>query len=322
MPGFLPKLAAKMAAKYYLRKPDREELVLVKYPTNRALLNGALNEVYYRLGSKRGYRLVAANFEVTDHCNLRCAMCPVNRGMRRKKGFMEFSLFKKIIDETPTLEFLLAFQWGEPLLHRDFYKMIRYAHDRGIRTMVTSNGTLLNDEVNEKLIDCGLTRITFSIDGVGETHTRIRGYPYEKLKDQILRFKEARDKAGGYPKIEANMTVSEENEGDVEAFYAEWEPVLDRVQAITVFTTDNRRTKCRELWRGLLVVLWDGRVSVCCADYEGDLIVGDACTEKLADIWNGPKMRQIRLLHCRGTFPPVCKTCGEYESPKVSKRFS
>jgi MoaA/NifB/PqqE/SkfB family radical SAM enzyme len=322
MPGILPKLAAKLAARYYLRKPDREELILVKYPTNRSLINGALNEIYFRLGTKRGYRLIAANFEVTNHCNLRCAMCPVNRGMKRKRGFMDFSLFKKIIDETPTLEFLLAFQWGEPLLHKDFFRMIRYAHDRGIRTMISSNGTLLNDEMNQKLIECGLTNITFSIDGVGETHTRIRGYPYEKLKEQILRFKEARDRAGAFPKIEANMTVSKENEDDVEAFYAEWEPVLDRVQAITVFTPDKRRTKCRELWRGVLVVLWDGRVSVCCADYEGEAIVGDADEETLSDIWNGQEMRTFRTLHLEGTFPPLCRSCGEYETPKVSKRFS
>ena len=322
MSALLPKLAAKLGARYYLGKADREELIEVKFPTNRSIINGALNELYFRLGKKKGYHLIAANFEVTNHCNLRCAMCPVNRGMKRKRGFMEFSLFKKIIDEAPALEFLLAFQWGEPLLHKDFFKMIRYAHDRGIRTMVSSNGTLLNDEVNQKLIESGLTRITFSIDGVGQTHTKIRAYPYEKLKENILRLKEARDKAGEFPRIEANMTVYEENEHDVDAFFTEWKPLLDRVQAITVFTTDNRKTKCRELWRGLLVVLWDGRVSICCADYEGEEIVGDANQETLREIWNGKKMREIRLFHCEGKFPPVCKTCGEYESPKVSKRFS
>jgi len=322
MSALLPKVAAKIAARYYLGKPDREGLIEVKFPTNRSVINGALNELCFRLGTKKGYRLTAANFEVTNHCNLRCAMCPVNRGMKRKKGFMELSLFKKIIDETPTLEFLLAFQWGEPLLHKDFFKMIRYAHERGIRTMVSSNGTLLNDEMNQKLIESGLTRITFSIDGVGRTHTKIRGYPYEKLKENILRLKEARDKAGGYPKIEASMTVFKENEDDVDKFFAEWKPLVERVQAITVFTVDNRKKKCRELWRGLLVVLWDGRVSMCCADYEGLAIVGDADKETLAEIWNGKKMRRMRLLHCQGKFPPLCKSCGEYENPKVSKRFS
>jgi len=322
MPGLFPRVVAKLAARYYLHKPDLERLIEIKFPTTKSIINAGLNELAFRLGRERSPRLTTVNLEVTNHCNLKCSICPVNRGMKRRKGYMQWSLFRKIIDENPQIEFLLAFQWGEPLLHKDIFRMIRYAHDRGIRTMITSNGTLLNDEVNRRIIESGLTRITFSVDGVGPTHTKIRNYPYEKLKKNILRLKEMKERAGGYPKIDVSMTVCKENEKDVDDFFSQWNPLVDRTQAITVFTTDNRRTRCRELWRGILVVLWDGRVAICCADYEGIEILGDANNEKLADIWNGKRMRELRRLHCRKKFPSICRTCGEYESPKVSKRFS
>ena len=38
--------------------------------------------------------------EPTNHCNLRCALCPLTSGMSRPRGHMDLSLFKKIIDET------------------------------------------------------------------------------------------------------------------------------------------------------------------------------------------------------------------------------
>lgn len=309
-------------AKYYLRKPDLSELMQIKFTTFKSLFDAGMNELFYRLGLTYGYKLTAVNLEVTNYCNIKCKMCPVGGSMKREKGFMDLELFKKIIEENPQLEFILPYQWGEPLMHENIFYMIEYAAKRNIRTMLTSNATLLNEQTCNKIIDSGLTRITFSVDGIGQTYTNIRGVEYSKIKENILLLRKIRDERRSCLKIDVSMVVFQETEPEVEKFFEEWSPIADRVQAIPVFASQQRLTPCRELWRGVLVVLWDGRVTICCADYDGIMACGDANKDRLADIWNGVQMEKIREKHLRRKFSGLCKMCGEYESAKVSKRFN
>ena len=317
----LLKKSIELVARYYLKKPDLVDLISLKFPTFRSALVAGMNELSFVLGLSRSFRLTSINIESTNHCNLKCKMCPVNSEMKRKKEFLDFQLFKKILDENPQLEFILPFQWGEPLLHKQIFDMIAYARQKHIRTMMTTNGTLLNPEMNRKIVESGLTRLTFSVDGFGDTHTAIRGFSYEQLKENIIQFKHMRDHLNGEIRIDISMVVFEDSEADVEKYFYEWEQIADRVQLIPRFVPGVRQHKCRELWRGTLVVLSNGLVTTCCADYDGAMIVGDARTERLTDIWNGPKMRMLRRSHVRKRFPGICRTCGEYESAVVSKRF-
>lgn len=310
------------AAKHYLKKPDLAELLYIKFPTFKSIFNGIMNEFYFRLGLEKGYELTSVNLEIGNFCNLFCKMCPVNNGMERKKGFMDIKLFKKIIDENPQFDFVLPFQWGEPLLHKNFFEMVNYAALKGTRTMITTNGTLLDDKNIKSLVTSGLSRITFSIDGYGDTHTKIRGFDYYKLKENIVRLKEARDRTKSRLKIDISMVIFEDTEGDLERYYNEWKAIADRIQVIPRFVSSSRKTKCRELWRGTMVVFWDGRVSICCADYEGKAIIGDANKQRLIDIWNGEKMKRFRKMHANEELSGICKNCGEYKSTKVSQRFS
>ena len=117
------------------------------------------------------------------------------------------------------------------------------------------------------------------------------------------------------------MVVFEKTEEFVERFFAEWRPIADRVQVIPKMERFPRTSRCRELWRGMLVVFWDGRVAPCCVDYNGELVVGDARKESLRDIFNGPAMQTLRRQHRKRRFSGLCKLCGEYASRKVSPRF-
>ncbi|MBN1794794.1 MAG: SPASM domain-containing protein [Candidatus Omnitrophica bacterium] len=311
-----------LIARFYLRRPDQTEIIAIKIPTFKVAFYAFMNELSYLLGRPAGYRLYTLNLEVTNACNLSCEMCPVNHGMMRAKGLMDFNLFTKIIDETPLLEFVLVFQWGEPLLHPRLFEMIDYAYMRGIRTMITSNGALLTDEMIGRILGSRLERITFSVDGTSETHTQIRGFPYETLKKSILSLKAERDRRESTLKIDTSMVVWDKTEPHVEAYLAEWTPIADRVQLVPRLAEIARRNRCRELWRGQLVVFWDGRVSACCVDYDGQLILGDANHERIQDIWNGPKMRALRRAHVKRRFGAICRGCGEYRTEKVSPRFS
>jgi radical SAM protein with 4Fe4S-binding SPASM domain len=316
--GFL----ARAVARHYLKKPELESLLGIKFPTWGSMWRAARNEFAFRRRRLRSHTVTQLNIELTNRCNLACVMCPVNRDMERERHDLEPEVFRRLIDENPDVDLVLMFQWGESLLVRDFHERVRHATDRGIRVMVTSNGTLLSERMCERILSSGLERITFSVDGGCETHERIRGFSYDRLRANVERLVRMRDERGSPLGIDVNMTLWEENEHEAEAVREAWRDLVDRVQFIPRFVDAPRSTPCRELWRGAMVVHSNGKVVPCCRDVEGELVIGDAREERLAEIFNGEPMRRLRDLHRRGRFPPLCANCGEYETERVSPRFS
>ncbi|MHC4339999.1 MAG: radical SAM protein [Planctomycetota bacterium] len=312
---------APLVARLYLRRPEVAELVAIKYGSPRALAGALYNEILFRLGRLSGYRLLSANFEVTNACNLNCTICPVNRGMRRRKARHDLASFERFLDRNPGLGFLLLFQWGEPLLVKELPEMIDAAGARGIRTMITTNGTLLDAEWSRRLIDAGLTRLTLSVDGDPETHRRIRGVELEPLRVNLRRLRRMRDESGSALGIDVSMVVNRLTERTWRDVRAAWSAIADRIQAIPQFMVKRRRNPCREPSRGSLVVLADGSVTVCCADPEGDAVVGHCEEASLQEILNNEKMRAFRRAHFERRFPDLCRECGEYSTQVASPRF-
>jgi radical SAM protein with 4Fe4S-binding SPASM domain len=68
------------------------------------------------------------------------------------------------------------------------------------------------------------------------------------------------------------------------------------------------RYPCYRLWQ-TFTVLWDGRVSLCCADFDGRNVLGDLRTSKLIDIWNAPAYRAVRRQHLESGGPEICRSC-------------
>ena len=135
--------------------------------------------------------------EPTSHCNLRCIMCPNKDLPREQKGFMDWTLYRKIIDEASEYVFdIHLLHRGESLLHPDFFKMAQYAHDKGLTVKFHTNGTLLDEEKAYKLINSGIDQFSFSFDGYQkETYERIRvGGSFEKTVNNIVRFLEIKKK--------------------------------------------------------------------------------------------------------------------------------
>jgi MoaA/NifB/PqqE/SkfB family radical SAM enzyme len=322
-PGPIARGFAALVARLYLRRPDLAEAVAIRYRGLRAVLAGIANEVAYRLGWSRAPALISANLEVTNRCNLRCTFCPTADGrMERAKGFMDPALFERTLDGAGRLEFALLFQWGEPLLHPRFFDLASSARRRGIRTLVTTNGTLLNETRIAGLLRAGLDRVTVSVDGDARTHEAVRGVPLSETRDAVERLVRARDAGGHATAVDVSMVVAPETEEGTRAFLAAFTGVADRVQTIPLLTRGTRRTRCREPWRGGLVVLQDGRVTVCCVDHDGVLAVGDARKETLREIWRGAKMRALRRAHATGDLPALCAGCTEYPTDAAAPRFS
>lgn len=317
------RVVAELIARAYLRRPDLADAIAIRYRSPRALLGGVLNEIAYRLGWSRAPVLLSANLELTNRCNLACTFCPTADGrMARPRGAMAPELFSRALDGAGPIEFALLFQWGEPLLHPRFEDLATEATRRGVRTLLTTNGTLLDDRRIGAILRAGVDRVTVSVDGDDRTHEAVRGIPLARTRDAVERLVAARDAAGAPTAVDVSMVVAPETESGVASYLASFRGVADRVQTIPLLTRGVRRTRCREPWRGGLVVLQDGRCTVCCVDHDGELAVGDARTQDLRSIWNGPAMRALRRSHATGRLPPICAGCAEHPTDAAAPRFS
>ncbi|MGH9389754.1 MAG: SPASM domain-containing protein, partial [Vicinamibacteria bacterium] len=77
---------------------------------------------------------------------------------------------------------------------------------------------------------------------------------------------------------------------------------------------DQRTFACRAPWDSV-VIFWDGRVGLCCQDYDAKVVIGDTKSESLRSIWNGEAMVEIRRRFTRLDFGnPLCAKCTNYAS--------
>lgn len=313
---------AGLIARFYLGRPEHAEAIALRYRTLRAFASGVLNEVAYRRGWRRAPALLSANFELTNRCNLKCTFCPTGNGtMTRARGRMSEPMFRRALAAARPLEFVLLFQWGEPLLVAELPAMIAVATRRGIRTMITTNGTLLDEGWCRGLLEAGLTRLTLSVDGDRATHEAIRGVRLEPLRDNLRRLRRMRDERGSGLGIDVSMVVNRRTERSWGELRRSWHGIADRVQAVPQFMTKRRQHPCREPSRGSLVVLADGSVTVCCADPDGEFVVGHIDEAPLSEILNNERMRAFRRAHFQRRFPELCRECGEYDSTVAGPRF-
>ena len=269
--------------------------------------------------------LTSLIIEPTNTCNLRCSFCFVTEGMTRDEGFMDLDLFKKIIDDTPTLEHLCMHNWGEPLLHKDIFKMFDYAHQAGVNYIVmNTNGTLLNEKMISQIIESPLNIIRFSIDGSPETFKKIRGVELDKIEANILRLKEVKEDQRPELSMGVVFTVEEETQQDTDEYIKHWETIVDHVRIQPKLIQSPRKEPCPEPFGkdyGKLVVLWDGTVIPCCVDYNASLKLGNAKMELVSDLWKNEEIKTLRYQHEKGDYPKVCANCNECEISKTNKRF-
>lgn len=110
--------------------------------------------------------------EPTAACNLDCfeAVCNKSSGLldTRRRAFFPLNEFKTLMDEIgPTLGRLDLFNYGDPFVHPQILEMIEYVKEKypQVYIYISTNGILLSEERNRRLIEAGLDEITFSVDG-------------------------------------------------------------------------------------------------------------------------------------------------------------
>ncbi|MBU2519933.1 MAG: radical SAM protein, partial [Nanoarchaeota archaeon] len=126
---------------------------------------------------------VFAIWEITSKCNLNCVHCSSSD----LEGEMTKEECFKVIDKLDDSGiFWVQLSGGEPLLRNDIFEILSYLRKKGIDTEIYTNGTLITKEIAKKLKILDVDNINISLDGLKQSHERIRGREtYEKTVEGI-----------------------------------------------------------------------------------------------------------------------------------------
>lgn len=113
-------------------------------------------------------------YEITSRCNFNCIHCmsKTNRNGNELSYTEIRELIDQLVDEN-TVE--MQFTGGEPFIREDLVEHIRYANEKGLKVLVSSNGSLITDSISKELAKCSKCTVEISIDGPEEIHNKIRG---------------------------------------------------------------------------------------------------------------------------------------------------
>jgi pyruvate-formate lyase-activating enzyme len=270
-------------------------------------------------------------YEVTDHCNAECVMCPRDaHKLGRPHGVMNLEKYKKSIDEVVELgcKQVVLTGFGEPLVDKTLERKVEYAHNKGLRTYIISNASLITQERATRLIKAGLDELRLSFYGMRkETYERVMvGLKFEVTMSNLMNFLEIRKELGfKRPRLEISWLVLPENEADTDLFREFWEP---RADAIEIWKPHNFgdgrnyrqryedisiKNTCGRPENGPLQIQWDGEVIPCCYDYNNQIVLGNAFQQPVLEVLNGDKYRLLRLAHREKKFTlfPYCDQCDQ-----------
>lgn len=225
-------------------------------------------------------------FEPAAACNFRCSFCYYQNTdfISMNRGLMDFYDFKKIADDLKAwgmIKVIRLIGFGEPLLNKRTPDMVAYLKENEIaeRVEITTNGSLLSEEMSRRLIDSGLDYIRISI--------------YDKdifRKVSDLKWLRDRNKPFIYVKSFDQEAIDR------------YSCVADEValeQKHNWLNGTSTRKICPQPFK-MLSIRWDGTVICCDPDWANNTAVGNALRENIKDIWHGDKLRRFWQLQLEG----------------------
>ncbi len=270
--------------------------------------------------------------EVTNNCNLNCTMCQ-NDQLTRKRGYMSMTLYKRIIDEVAKenkgTRIWLDF-YGEPLLAGwKLYYMIDYAKKKGLTNVcINTNGTLMNKEYADMLLDAGVDFISLDCDGYSKKvyeSIRVNGNRdiFYANVEYLLEEKKRRNSS---VVIDVKVIEMDENRDEIPQIVKHWNArgawtavrrcgdwVFENNSVGDSVQNDNR-IACGHLI-GTLVVTWSGEVPQCAWDADASNIIGDVNKETIKTIWerHNKELCSVHMNHEWDKLNHLCKNCDDWK---------
>ena len=262
--------------------------------------------------------------EITNICNMNCSFC---HGHSRAPKQMSREEFVLVLDKIKGYtNFIYYHLMGEPLSHSKLPEFIKLSGEKGFKSIITTNGTLLKKRGNA-LLDAGVHKVNISVHSFEEgTQEQFKNY----LSDLVDFGNKANDKGvivvfrlwnNGYDngrnekiidflknKFNTDWSVNLKGFKIKEKMFLEygerfeWPDLNAKEQGSDVF--------CYGL-RDHFGILSDGTVIPCCLDSNGIINLGNIFTDNLSDILNSERAKAIKYgFDCRKAVEELCQKCG------------
>lgn len=271
--------------------------------------------------------------ESVNYCNLKCPVCATSQYMKRKRGEMTPELFKILLSQIAWKVEMINFGYsGEPLLNKQLFTLIRMAKQKGIKSGFDTNGFFVEDYAQE-IISSGVHYVNIALDGASqEKLVKYRvGSDFEKVLRGIKKLSDLKRSSGGSaPFIALQFLLMRHNEDDldfikgvardchvdalrVKSFNLDlgfWHSDEERKRLLEEFGPENKQFSRYLLdGRGEIikkklpicvypftspVILFNGDVSLCCLDFNGEYIVGNITKDSLRSIWKNKAYNALR----------------------------
>ncbi|MBI5675008.1 MAG: radical SAM protein [Nitrospirae bacterium] len=261
--------------------------------------------------------------ETTNACNSQCTICPHHKMIRPTK-IMEESLFFNIIDECAEnrCKEVHLHNFGEPFLDKRLERFVAYSKEKGIeKVKVFSNGSIITGDRARGILEAGLDEIKISFDGASkeEFEEIRRPLKFDEVVENIAGLVKLRNALGKKTKVHVACCSTLDKTRTMQML----ESIVDGFSFGKVhnwgtekYGTDKTsiRKPCSRVWQ-TFTVLANGDVSLCCLDYDGQIILGriGVSNNSIMSIWKNNDYRRIRSLHKCGKQNEIelCSNCSK-----------
>jgi len=155
-------------------------------------------------------------WNITRKCNLKCVHCYAQAKDISFENELSTKEGKKLLDDLAQFGVpVVLFSGGEPTIRKDLPELAAYAVEKGMRAVISTNGTLITQKMAKTLKEIGLSYVGISIDGTEEINDRFRGVKgaYKGAVEGIKNCKEAGIKVG------LRFTINKFNAAEIPAIF-------------------------------------------------------------------------------------------------------
>ncbi|MDR1486934.1 MAG: radical SAM protein, partial [Deltaproteobacteria bacterium] len=155
-------------------------------------------------------------WNMTKACNLSCVHCYASATPSRAPDELTHDEAVALVESLTDFGVpVILFSGGEPLTHPHIFELIGLAVKRGARTVLSTNGLLLDRDKALKLKDLGLSYVGISLDGLGDAHDRMRSR-VGAFKGALQSIRIAGESG---LKVGLRLTLTRSNKDDIEEIF-------------------------------------------------------------------------------------------------------